>query len=390
MLAEQRRGPADGRQRAVEAQRRADHADRAGRGVRHRAHEAQRLRLRALQRLAHRLHRGHGHIRRLQQRAPRGDRLRGERGVERGDQRRPVGQPGGIGREARVGRPAGVAQRRCQGGELPVVADRHGQPAVGGGEQLIGHDVGVGVAVARGVVPGHEHVLADVDQRGQRRLEQRDLHVRAARRGAALARQQGGLDRVRRVQAGQQVDDGHAQLHRRAVGLPRDAHQAPRRLHGEVVARPRSQGAHRPVARDAAVDERRIEGVQRVVVDAPGGGSALAVVLDQDVGAGRQAVQGGPALRLLQVEHQASLVAVDRQVVGGLAAGKRRAPGAGLVAVRLLDLDHVGAQVGEEHCGEGAREHAGAIEHAHAGQGGGRGRGGRGHQGRMCQSGGRR
>ena len=44
---------------------------------------------------------------------------------------------------------------------------------------------------------------------------------------------------------------------------------------------------------------------------------------------------------------------------------KRRAPGAGIVARTLaLDLDHVGAEIGQDLAGPRPRQNAGKLEHA--------------------------
>ena len=68
-----------------------------------------------------------------------------------------------------------------------------------------------------------------------------------------------------------------------------------------------------------------------------------------------------------QVDRAATLAAIDRQVVGRLAARERRPPGARLVAaLRALDLDHVGAEVGQHHRAVGAREHAREVHDPHA------------------------
>jgi hypothetical protein len=66
-------------------------------------------------------------------------------------------------------------------------------------------------------------------------------------------------------------------------------------------------------------------------------------------------VQLVDVFRELEVEHDRALVAVLRvEVERGLAVGaERRAPDAGIVAaVGLLDLDHVGAHVGQDHPGQ--------------------------------------
>jgi hypothetical protein len=80
-------------------------------------------------------------------------------------------------------------------------------------------------------------------------------------------------------------------------------------------------------------------------------------VLDQDIGAPDQLGQLGTVGLVGQVGGEGPLVAVDGQEVGRLVAGKRWPPRPGVVTdARTLDLDHVRAEVAEEHrrvrCGE--------------------------------------
>ena len=72
------------------------------------------------------------------------------------------------------------------------------------------------------------------------------------------------------------------------------------------------------------------------------------------------------AVRRLEVERHAALVAVEEQVGGGLAIPVGR-PGARLVAgAGVLHLDDVGAEIAEEGPAPGAGDDAGEIDHADA------------------------
>ena len=159
-------------------------------------------------------------------------------------------------------------------------------------------------------------------------------------------------------QPGQDVADRHADLGRAAavdIGGAGDRHQPADGLDDEVVAGPVGRRAARSVARDREVDEPRVQGPERLVVEAEPGEAIAPEVLDQDVGVGQQPAQDGRAVRVLEVEAEAALVAVDREEIGG---GPRpgldradpwRTPAAGRIAVRWLDLDDVGTEVAEEH-----------------------------------------
>ena len=69
-----------------------------------------------------------------------------------------------------------------------------------------------------------------------------------------------------------------------------------------------------------------------------------------------------------EVERDGLLVAVDRQEIRRLAVGQERRPHDAhrVAAVGILDLDHLGAQVREQHRAVRPREHAGEVEDADA------------------------
>ncbi len=75
-----------------------------------------------------------------------------------------------------------------------------------------------------------------------------------------------------------------------------------------------------------------------------------AEILDQDVGAIDEALQRVACRALLQIERNAALVAVHHHERAGLARDLGRDEAAGVVAAGyLLDLDDVGAHVGQQH-----------------------------------------
>ncbi len=108
-------------------------------------------------------------------------------------------------------------------------------------------------------------------------------------------------------------------------------------------------------------------GAQRahvLIADARAARPRRTEVLDDDVRALHQPLDGGASALVGEVECDAALAPVERQVVGGLAAVEWRPPGARLVArAGPLDLDHVGAEIGEEHRAIRAREDPREVEH---------------------------
>ena len=207
-----------------------------------------------------------------------------------------------------------------------------------------------------------ERVLGLVHEDRQRRFEDRDVDPLAdpvRRRALALAPGERGEDPDGRVEPGRDVGDRDADLRRvTAVGVGRagDRHQPGLGLEQEVVARPADERPGRAVAADREMDEARVERGEDVVPEPEPGEAVRSEVLDEDVGVGEESAQHVGAGGLLQVEPEAALVAVDREVVGGGPASRRsslahprRAPAAGRVALGRLDLDDVGAEVGQEH-----------------------------------------
>jgi len=141
-----------------------------------------------------------------------------------------------------------------------------------------------------------------------------------------------------------------------------------------VVARPIAVGTRLPEARDAAIHQARIDRAQRLVVQAIALHVADLEVLDEDVAMRHQRAHQRLAGGLRDVAGDRALVAVGTQVIGGFstlaAIGLHEegwAPAAGVVAAaRTLDLDHVGAQVGQVLGAPGAGQHAREVQDADA------------------------
>ena len=76
-----------------------------------------------------------------------------------------------------------------------------------------------------------------------------------------------------------------------------------------------------------------------------------------------------------EVEADRPAVPVHPEEVGGVVAVEGRPPGSGVVpGAGSLDLEHVGAEVGEDPAGVRPGQHPGQVEHPDAGQRAGRGR----------------
>jgi hypothetical protein len=118
---------------------------------------------------------------------------------------------------------AGSPIARHSRAEAAVVAHREREGPVRGVEGLIGGDRRVPVAAAGRQMRPQGPRRALVEEREQRRREERDLDVPAGARVLALGER--GLDADHGEQPADEVDHRRARLDRGAVGLARDAHQ---------------------------------------------------------------------------------------------------------------------------------------------------------------------
>ena len=221
--------------------------------------------------------------------------------------------------------------------------------------------------------PRHQVVHALVGDRADHHVQHADIDIVAQARLAA-ARQR-GQHRHRGVHAGHQVDDGHAHFLRAAAGqvvaLARHAHQAAHGLDHEVVGGVVRLRAILAKAGDGAVDQARVDFFQAGVIEAELGQGAHLVVLQQDVRLQRQRAHDLLAFAGIEVDRDGALAAVGGQVVARFARlvavlvfQERRAPAARVVAdFRPFDLDHVGAEIGQDLARPRAGQDAAQIEH---------------------------
>lgn len=121
-------------------------------------------------------------------------------------------------------------------------------------------------------------------------------------------------------------------------------------------------------AGDRAGDDAPVHQRKGFVVDAQPRRHADAEVVEHHVGAPHEVEEHGLASRALEVDADALLVAVEREVVGAHAVAgivgvvfeqsARALPGAG-----RFDLDGACPEVGQKHGAVGTREHVGQVQH---------------------------
>src|SRR5436190_20468377 len=152
----------------------------------------------------------------------------------------------------------------------------------------------------------------------------------------------------------------------RAVLRPGDAHQARFRLQDEIVPGLSGFRSARTVTGDRAAHETWRMFIEPRIGKAPLRQRAELEVVEQHIAFPREVGQYLLALLDAHVENERALVAIESEKISGFAFDKWRAPRPRVVAVRRLDLDHVGAHVAEHHAAQRTCENAREIEHPHA------------------------
>ena len=145
-----------------------------------------------------------------------------------------------------------------------------------------------------------------------------------------------------------------------------------------------------PVAGDRAEDDLRVDGAHRLVADAEAVEHAGPEGLEHDVVLAHEREQQLAPGVLLEVDADRALVAVQREKQRRARARRRaldirRRPADVVAHPHVLDLQHVGAVVGEQQRAEAAGQQPAEVEHAHAFQRQAAGAGHRGPDGRRAR-----
>ena len=204
---------------------------------------------------------------------------------------------------------------------------------------------------------------------GDQRLEHR--HLDALAFAGLRAVQQGREHRHRDVQSGYLVgDDGidvaRLAVHRLERREPRD------RLDHVVVGGLVSVWTRTAESPGPAVDDSRIACAHRGVVEPEPIDRPRAHVVHERVRAREEPHHGLQAAGVLQIEHDAALVAVVGEEDGPhRVVDRRRAGAAHRVPAGCFDLDHVRAQVPEHLGRDGTEQDGGEIDDPHPREGAG-------------------
>ena len=176
-------------------------------------------------------------------------------------------------------------------------------------------------------------------------------------------------DRVGGVEAGAEIADRDPAFDRRTTLLAGDAHQAGHSLHGHVEGAFSGIRPALPIPGNRAIDDAAIERFQRIVAETEPPEHAGAEVLQHDVGDGAQRLQLRKARGILQIDRDRPLVAVDRRKIfaerrPAVGRGERRPAAHAVAARRILHLDDVGAEIGEQRARKGPRRDLSKFEDA--------------------------
>jgi hypothetical protein len=228
------------------------------------------------------------------------------------------------------------------------------------------------VAVAREHARQEGIALGVVDERDAPRVERgerRLLHRHLDRLAPPVA----GARQDRRERAGDGdgrgavVSEEAREPARRPVGEARSRQGAGGGERRERFQPPPGTRAREAHVRDHHVDEPRMAGTHRLRGEVMGGALGGRRVLDQDVRLIAERVEPPPPGRVVEIKRDAALVRVaeqvrERAVRRDDATGERRGEPPRIPA-RRLDLDDVGAQVGEHPASERSAQ-VGEIEDA--------------------------
>ena len=228
----------------------------------------------------------------------------------------------------------------------------------------------------RGRRPAVQVVHRLVSQHRHAHVQERQVHPLTAAGAFPLGQRR--LDADHPVKPGEDVDPGHAHLLRLAPRLAGQVHDPAHPLDQEIIAR---LARPRPVlaeAGDRGIDQPRVRRRKALVVEAEALEPAHLEVLDHHVGGGDQLFQPGEVVRVAEVAGDRGLAAVGGVEIGrhplGSPVGARpveegRAPAAGVVALGRLDLDDLGAQIGQRLAGPRAGQNARQFDNLQPGQG---------------------
>ena len=175
-----------------------------------------------------------------------------------------------------------------------------------------------------------------------------------------------GRDRTEGHDPRADVTDRQRRSQRCTVGLTRDRRHAGVALGDQVETGKLCLGAGAAERGDRRIHQRRVGGTELVGSQAPTVEYAVPEVLDEDVARpgqlGHQLASGLGR----KIDGDAALATILLHEVRAVAVDDHRQPSGRVTARRRLDLDHIGAEPGEQQGAGRAGEILGEVEHADA------------------------
>ena len=257
------------------------------------------------------------------------------------------GEPGVLG-------PRPLAEGAAQGRPELLLVAHQVDPAVPGLVQLARGQRRVG----RTGQPFLDRALVQVPSRriggvGERDVEQADVDIAPGAR-----RPRPGQPRQHRIgqrQPGHLVDDGQAEPGRRPARFAGQGKIARFRLHQVIEARPVGARTGPPIGGEVGADDLRVVGLEVIVGKAELPRHVAAQVRRHRVRRPDQVVEHRLALGAGEVQGQALFVAVVRMIELGILGREEVRPHVArhvAAVVGVLDLDHLGPLVAQEHGAE--------------------------------------
>jgi len=194
--------------------------------------------------------------------------------------------------------------------------------------------------------PGEEIALRVEGEEAHRGLQERAVHPLPEPRLLALNHRRAHAEGAQYARG--EVEERDSRPHGLTSRLARDGHDAGKGLHERLVARRILARPRAAEGGDRAVDEARVDGGQRIVAETEALHGARAEVFDDHVRRRHEGFHHLHRLRLLEIELEAALVAIEKEI-GGRFAILVGWPCARLVtAAGIFHLDHIRAEIGEE------------------------------------------
>ena len=184
-----------------------------------------------------------------------------------------------------------------------------------------------------------------------------------------VAGKQGAEDAHRRQRTGGNIGDRCADFYRRPAGpFAGDAHQAAHALSNQIEPALFRVRPGRAEAGYRAINQPRAGFSELFVADAVMRHRAHAVVFDKDIGTFDQSPQHRLAVIVPQINADSALVTVHHGKGRGFVIDKRRAGSDTVTVGGTLNLDDIGAHVGQMHAAGRRRHDVAQFDHPHTGK----------------------